>query len=189
MSVKPIEVIRRIASVETMAEPEPHRVRNPFRELTPPPQYSSSLEELFQSVDQVREYWFNDSIEELHVDEHPVFATSARATNRMTVVNGRDRIVVDLRRHVVCGTEIVRDINLKSVPSDEARWPGRIFKTGPDTPFRAVLMTVDLKRPVRWFSEPDALKKYEAHVKMGTSVMASVARQVHPIVHKCDEWR
>ena len=118
-----------------------------------------------------------------------MFATSARATNRMTVVNGRDRIVIDLRRHVVCGTEIVRDINLKSVPSDEARWPGRIFKTGPDTPFCAVLMTVDLKRPVRWFFEPDALKKYEAHVKMGTSVMAGVARQVHPIVYECDEWR
>ena len=83
----------------------------------------------------------------------------------------------------------VRSVNLQFVPSDKAKWPGRTFETGPDTAFHAVLMTVDLKKPIRWFSEPHVLKRHKECVKMGTDVMANVARSVHSTVHECDEWR
>ena len=77
--------------------------------------------------------------------------------NVLIAENNGDTIEVDRYRHATFEWQTVKSVNLNSIPSEKAKMPERIFVTGSDADFRAVLMTVDLKRPVRWFFEKEVL--------------------------------
>ena len=153
-----------------------------------PPDCVPSVEEIFQSVDNAGGYWHDLDIGDLHVTPKTAVKRGL-PRNVLIAENNEDTIEVDRCRHATFEWQTVKSVNLNSIPSEKAKMPGRIFETGSDTDFRAVLMTVDLKRPVRWFFEKEVLKNYRRCLNTGVNAMISVARSVHQISDEENGWR
>ena len=153
-----------------------------------PSDYFPSVKETFQSVDNTEEYWHDLNIDELHVT--PKTAVKRPLSRNVLIAeNNGDTVEVDGYRHATFEWQTVKSVNLNSISSEKAKMPERIFVTGSDADFRAVLMTVDLKRPVRWFFEKEVLKNYRRYLNTGVNAMISVARSVHQISDEEDGWR